>query len=95
MAMSVGGTYLFALTEDGIVHAYDTEGNIKGEIYVGKKVDSIACGPQENILILKSKKNREIQKLVFDFIEHINIEGSPYRGNADAPIVIAVFTDYQ
>ena len=94
-AMSVSGTYLFALTDDGIVHAYDSDGNIKGEIYVGKNVDHIDCGPEENILILNSKKNREIQKIVFEFIEAINTEGSPFKGNADAPIVIAVFTDYQ
>ena len=95
MVMSAGGAYLFALTEDGIVHAYDSDGNLKAEINVGKNVDTIACGPRENVLVLKSKRNKEIQKIVFDFIEHINIEGFPFRGNADAPVVIALFTDYQ
>ena len=94
-AVSVKGTYLFVLTDDGIVHTYDSDGNVKGEFYVGENVDKIACGHNDNILILSSKKNREVQKIVFDFIEVINIEGSPYKGNADAPIVIVVFTDYQ
>lgn len=95
VAVSAKGTYLFALTDDGIVHAYDSEGNVKGEIFVGKHVDSIACGSQETDLILSSRKKKEIQKVTFDFIEVINTEGSPFKGRADAPVVIAVFTDYQ
>ena len=95
MATSVKGTYLFALTDDGIVHAYDSDGNIKGEIYVGKHIDNIACGSKDNILFVRSKKNKEIQRIVFDFIEVINTEGAPFKGNPDAPIVISVFTDYQ
>ena len=95
MVMSARGTYLFVLTDDGIVHVFDSEGAIKGEIDVEKNVDTIACGPDENILLLKSKKNKEIQKISVEFVENINIEGFPYKGNADAPVVIAVFTDYQ
>lgn len=94
-ATSVRGTYLFALTEDGVVHAYDSDGNIKGEFTVGKNVDDISCGSEENVLILNSKKNKELKKIVFEFIEKIDTAGSPFKGNADAPVAIAVFTDYQ
>ncbi len=95
MVVSVKGTYLFVLTDDGVIHAYDSEGNVEGEIFVGKEVDKIACGSKDNIIFLKCTKKKEIQKIVFDFIKVINTEGSPFKGNADAPIVIAVFTDYQ
>jgi len=95
MVMSARGTYLFVLTDDGIVHVFDSDGSIKGEIDVEKHVDRIASGPDENILILKSKKNKEIRKISIDFLENINVKGLPYKGNADAPVVIAVYTDYQ
>lgn len=95
MVTSNRGTYLFILTDDGIVHVYDSDGNIKDEINVGKNVDHIACGSKENILLLKSKKSEEIQKIAFEFIEKINTAGSPYKGKADAPVVIVEFTDYQ
>ena len=95
MVMSARGTYMFVLTDDGIVRAYDSDGSIKGEIDVEKNIDGIACGPKENILLLKSKKDKKIQKINFEFIENINIEGFPFKGNADASVVIAVFTDYQ
>ena len=43
MAVSARGTYLFALTDDGILHVYDSGGNIKGDFNVGKHIDGIAC----------------------------------------------------
>jgi predicted DsbA family dithiol-disulfide isomerase len=95
MVSSARGTYLFVLTDDGVIHIYDSKGNIKGDINVGRHIDHIACGPTENSLLLKSKKEKEIQKIAFEFIEKIDTEGSPYMGNANAPIVITVFSDYQ
>lgn len=95
VVMSARGTYTFILTDDGIVHVYDSEGNLKGQIDVGKNVDSLACGPQENLLILKSKKDKEIRTIIVDIIQDINIAGSPYKGNIHAPVVIVDFTDYQ
>ena len=95
VAVSARGSYLFILTDDGIVHVYDKVGNLKGQIEAGKNVDGITCGPDENLLILKNKKQREVRKIIVEYIKNIDIEGSPYRGNADAPVVIVVFTDYQ
>ncbi len=95
MVMSSRGSYMFVLTDDGIVHVYDSSGHLKGQIDAGKNVDNIACGPNENLLVLKSKKDKEIRTITIDFIQDINIEGSPFMGNVDAPIVIVDFTDYQ
>lgn len=95
VVMSDRGLYMFVLTDDGIVHVYDSAGNLKGRIEAGKDVDQITAGPKDNLLILKSKKNKDVQTVIIDFIKDISIEGSPFKGNADAPIVIVDFTDYQ
>jgi hypothetical protein len=95
MVMSIRGAYLFVLTEDGFIHIYDSNYNLKGKINAGKDVDSITNGPDDNILILKSKKHREIRSILVDFTQKINIEGSPFMGREDAPVVMIVFTDYQ
>lgn len=95
VAVSARGSYLFVLTDDGIIHVYDSNGEQKGRIEAGKHVDKIACGSNENILLLKDSKSREIRKIKIDFIQDIDIKGSPYKGNKDAPVVIVVFTDYQ
>jgi hypothetical protein len=95
MVMSIRGSYLFILTEDGIIHVYDSNYNLKGKIKAGKDIDSITSGPDDNIIILKSKKDREIRTILVDFIQEINVEGSPFLGKPDAPVVMVVFTDYQ
>jgi hypothetical protein len=93
--VSIRGTYMYILTDDGIIHVYDSDGNSKGQIEAGKEVDQIATGPGDEQLILKSSRNKEVRTISVDFIQEINIKGSPYKGNADAPVVIVVFTDYQ
>ena len=86
---------LYVLTTDGVVYVYDSDGILEGQIKVGKRIDGIAPGPSEDILFIKSKKEKTVQKILIEFVYDINIEGSPYKGNADAPVTIVVFTDYQ
>lgn len=95
VAISERSNTLYVLTNDGFVYVYDSSGTLKGKIEVGKHIDGIAPGPREDILITKSKKEKTVQKILIEFVHDINIEGSPYKGNADAPVVITVFTDYQ
>lgn len=95
MAISTSGEFVFILTEDGVVHVYDSGGVLQGKMAVGKHVDSIAAGPKENILIIKSRKKKTVQSILVEFIYDINVKGSPFKGNADAPVIITVFTDYQ
>ncbi len=94
-AVSERGTYTFILTDDGTVHIYGSDSKPLGQIDVGRHVDGIACTRDESLLILKSKKNRTVTTIGFDFIRNINIEGSPYKGDPDAPVTIIIFTDYQ
>jgi hypothetical protein len=93
--VSIRGKYMYILTEDGIIHVYDSDGNPEGQIEAGKDVDQIAAGPKDDLLVLKSGKNKDVRTIFVDFIQKINIQGSPYKGNADAPVLIVVFTDYQ
>lgn len=93
--VSIRGKYMYILTEDGIIHVYDAAGNPEGQIEAGKEVDQIAAGPKDDLLVLKSGRNKDVRTIFVDFIQEINIKGSPYKGNADAPVVIVVFTDYQ
>jgi hypothetical protein len=52
-------------------------------------------GPKEDLLLLKSRKNRTVEILVLDFIQKINTSGSPFKGPKDAPVEIAVFSDFE
>jgi len=42
-----------------------------------------------------NKSDKTIQVVRFDFVHPINISGSPYKGRQDAPVVLAIFSDFQ
>jgi protein-disulfide isomerase len=94
-SMSAGGKYIFVLTDKGKVLVYTTDGKLSDTIPVDKSIDSIKAGPREEILLLVSSKKKTVQVAVLEFVQEINVTGSPFRGAADAPVTIALFTDFQ
>jgi len=94
-ALSVGGKYIFVLTDKAKVLVYTPDGKLSDTIPVDKSIDSIKAGPREEILLLVSSKKKTVQVAVLEFVQEINVTGSPFRGTADAPVIIALFTDFQ
>ena len=95
VAISAQGSWIFVLTDKGEVLVYSTDGTLKGRIAVGKSVDGIKAGPQEDLLLLTSRPDSTIQIVTLDFIQEFAHEGSPFKGPADAPVVLDVFTEFQ
>lgn len=95
VAVSVNGRWVFVLTDQGSVIIYSGDGELEDEITVGKDVNGIKVGPEEDILLLSSGKNKTVQILLLDFIQNIDISNSPFKGEVDAPVQIAVFGDFQ
>jgi len=94
VAVSPDGKHIFVLTSSGIF-VYSQDGKLEDKIDVGYPVDQIKIGPGGKRLFLTSTKDRTVQVLTIDFIVDINVSGSPYKGRQDAPVVIAVFSDFQ
>ena len=65
------------------------------EVSVGKHIDGIEVGPEEDILLLSSRKNKTVQILLLAFIQNFDISNSPFKGRVNAPVEIAVFGDFQ
>ena len=95
VALSPDGKNMFVLTDRGRILVYSTKNTPTDQIEVGNQIDQIKVGSQGKVLILSSKKDRTVQIVSLDFIQSINVEGSPFKGPADAPVVIAVFDDFQ
>ena len=95
IAVSSDGKRIFVLTETGKILIYAPDGELKDKIGVGKHINQIEVGPKEDMLLLKSRSNQTIEILAIDFVQKINISNSPFKGPADAPVVIAVFSDFQ
>ena len=95
MAISRSGNWIFILTDQGEILVYSSNGTLDSKIKIGNHVDQIKAGPLDELLILKSRKDKTVQILTLDFIKTINIKGSPFKGSADAPVAIAVFSEFQ
>ena len=93
--VSIDGRWVFVLTEQGEILIYSSNGRLKDTINVGDTINQIKAGPREDILFLSSRKDSTVQLITLDFIQNINVSGSPFKGPADAPIAIAVFSDFQ
>ncbi len=94
-AISINGRWIFVLSDEGEVLIYSSDGNLKDSIAVGRSIDGIKAGPREDILLLTSHKDATVKIIALDFIQDINVSGSPFKGPADASVVIASFTDFQ
>ena len=95
VAVSLNGRWVFVLTQSGSVHIYTPDGRLEETIQVGPRVDQIRVGPREDLLLLTSKADKTVQMVTLDFIRPINVSGSPFKGPDDAPVVIAVFSDFE
>jgi protein-disulfide isomerase len=97
-ALSATGKYILVLTDKGKVLVYTLDGKLNDTIPVDKSIDSIRPAPpgaREEILFLVSSKKKTVQIAVLEFVQDINIAGAPFKGAADAPVTIVIFTDFQ
>ena len=92
---SPDGLLLFILTR-GEVFIYSVRHEkITEQIPVDKEFDRIAYSPQTKSITLSSSQKKTVRILSLDFIQRINIAGLPFKGQENAPIIVAVFSDYQ
>ena len=95
MAVALNGKWIFVLTDQGFIHIYSSAGGLAEKIEIGRHVDQIKAGPREDILLLKSTREKTVQVLMLDFIQQINTAGAPIKGPAGAPVTIVVFSEFQ
>ena len=96
MTITADGKYSFVLTEGGRVLSYDNaSGELNGTLKVSESSVSIATSPGGEFLLLADSKNNTLEMVGISFVVDIDVTGLPFKGPADAPVVIAVFSDYQ
>ncbi len=94
-AMSADGKLFFVLTSGGKVHIYTSNGVAKETLEIGGSIDKIDVSKSGDVLYLTDSSKKSIQIVEFDFVLDVDIEGAPFRGPVDAPVVITLFTDFQ
>ncbi|MEJ2156638.1 MAG: thioredoxin domain-containing protein [Desulfobacteraceae bacterium] len=95
LAVSRDGQWVYLLLKDGTLQAYTYDGSFRGAIEVGTAYDQIEAGPREDEIYLLGRNNKTVRIIELVPDQQIDTSGSPYKGAADAPIVITEFTDFQ
>jgi hypothetical protein len=92
---SADGKYTFILAKEGKIFILDRSGTIKDTLTVDASATSIGTSPNGDFLLLGSSKEKALQIIKISYVTEIDITGLPFKGPANAPVVIAVFSDYQ
>lgn len=95
IAHSLDGKYVFVLAQDQKVYVYRASGKLEGTIPVDAGVTAIDLAPRAEKLYLINVAAKSFSSLTIDFIQNINTTGSPSMGPDDAPVTIALFTDFE
>ncbi len=94
-AVSADGKLFFVLTKDNLVEIYSSNGQHKDSIVLTSKADGIAVSPVGDAIFLTDTASKKVNVLQLSFVQDIDTQGSPFKGPVDAPVVIALFSDYQ
>ena len=95
VTVTLDGQTLYILTDKGDILVYGNNGELKDTISIGPHADNLRIGQNGEVLFVISRKNKTVETVQLDFIRHINTAGSPFLGPENAPVVIAVFSDFQ
>ena len=95
LQVSSNKKWIYVLTSDSKILIYTARGQLKDTIMVEPDIDQIKAGSRDDMLFLLSRKSKTFQAITIDFVEEINTRGSPVKGPTDAPVTIAVFSDFQ
>lgn len=88
------GRRLYVLTEDSQILIYTLGGDLQGRIAVDPDIDRIKpLGPQ-HLLLQKTAKQQAVVAML-EISQQIDISNAPVLGEADAPVTIAIFDDFE
>ena len=94
-AVSADGQSLYILSAGEILVYSLARNKTINTIPIEGEFDSITVSPKGNSLIVTSSAGKSLKIIDLEFIQNIDVSGLPLKGPADAPVTIAVFSDYQ
>ncbi len=95
MVFSATRNEIYVLNQKGELLIYAANGHLTEKINVDKVYDRLQLVEGSDILFLSSRKDKSIQVIQLDFVQKIDTLGSPFKGIENAPVVIAVFSEFQ
>jgi DNA-binding beta-propeller fold protein YncE len=92
---SLDNKKVFILTDQEQILIYTAAGALLGKVKVAKGVSAIDIAPRGEKLYLINQVDNTFTDLSLDYVVTINTKGSPFLGKENAPVTIAVFTDFE
>jgi hypothetical protein len=92
---SLDGEKLFILVEGKVLIYSIVQGEILDSIPVAKEFDRLSIPGKENVIALSSSSGKRVEIIRYRTLYKIDISGLPFKGPENAPVTIAVFSDYQ
>jgi protein-disulfide isomerase len=94
-AVSADGQSLYILSAGEILVYSLTQNKAINTIPIEGEYDRISVSPKGNSLIVTSSAGKSLKIIDLEFRYNIDVSDLPLKGPADAPVTIAVFSDYQ
>ena len=95
VALSADGKLVFVLTENGTVFIFGADGTPIDRIAVGPQAERIAADPEGERLYVTNRQAKRVDVVQIDTLREINLADAPFKGKEKAPVVVAVFSDFQ
>lgn len=95
VAFSTTRNKVFVLTDKGQIQVYEPNGTLDETMDVGQEFDRIWHIQGSDVLVLSSREKKSVQIVELNFVEQIDSSGSPFRGPENAPVVVAVFSEFE
>jgi hypothetical protein len=95
VALTADGRRSFVLSEGGLVTIYGVDGNLVDSFKVDPATDHLSVDGIGSQLYLSSNKNGTVSQVFVNYQADLDYSGSPFLGKSDAPVVLAVFSDFQ
>jgi len=95
MCASGDGKWLYILSAGEIdIYSFADE-KIVNRIAVDTAFDRMVYVKEKNALIVTSRSGNQVRIIQLEEVHTFSYSGLPYQGPKGAPVVIAVFSDYQ
>jgi len=95
MCASADGKWLYILSAGEVAVYSFADEKIVNRIAIDKGFDSMICIKEKNSLVVTSRSGNLVQIIQLEEVYQFDTSGLPFQGSKKAPVVIAVFSDYQ
>jgi hypothetical protein len=95
VAASADGKLVFLLAPGRLLVYSVSEKRTTESLVVDAAFDRISYSEESKLLILTGSTSKRLRIVRVEPIQEIDISGHPFKGPADAPVILALFDDYQ